>query len=274
MDDWQEAALTNRHLHNRVGKYGRGKGGKSNGGFDVQKTLGTYEVKCHAAGKLVKEKGSNAGVGKLEIYHLNEEGNALVGELFLPEALHGTVLLTGSRKTMKAVVRSFELHEEIESETEHEGGDAELGIERQSLDGSLAGEGAEDEAEEEDAEEEEHSGVEAEDREERRYKQFEKNSFRSPKFWMKWQGQVLAALPDCRQSSPSEDGDKLGYRVPASEAFVTDEGYLVFASNNCEKFQGTLSCEALEWDNVKVQGWKLRNHKARGFEVHWQTKSH
>ncbi|KAI5365211.1 hypothetical protein Slin15195_G047480 [Septoria linicola] len=274
MDDWQEAALTNRHLHNRVGKHGRGKGGKSNGGFDVQKTLGTYEVKCHAAGKLVKENGSSTGIGKLEVYHLNEAGNALVGELFLPEVLHGTVLLTGSRKTMKAVVRSFEFQEEVESDTENAGVDAEVGIERQSLDDSLAGEGAKEEAGEGDAEEEEHTGVEAEDREERSYKEFEKNSFRSPKFWMKWQGQILAALSDRRQSPPSEGGDRLGDQVPVSEAVMTDKGYLVFASNNCEKFQGTLSCEALEWDNVKVQGWKLRNHTARDFEVHWETKSY
>ncbi|KAF2208477.1 hypothetical protein CERZMDRAFT_48948 [Cercospora zeae-maydis SCOH1-5] len=225
MDDWQDAALTNRHLHNRVGKQGRGKGGKSNGAFDVHKTFGTYEVKCPAAGKLGPDKDSqHSGVGRLEIYNLNEQGNALLGELVLEAALHGTVIMAGSRRVMKVVIRGLEKDEQEDGGSDDQGkNDVEMN--------------------DEDV------------RERQRHQQFEKNSFRSPKFWLKWQGEILHG------ASPSGGEER--------SVLTTDSGYLVFTGNNCDKFQGTLNCQLLEWNNVKLSGWKLKNQPARDFDVQW-----
>lgn len=261
MDNWQDAALTNRHLHNRVGKQGRGKGGKSNGAFDVHKTFGTYEVKCPAAGKIgMKNGGQNAEVGRLEIYNLNEHGNALVGEVVLPDVLRGTVILAGSRKGMKVAVRAFEEDEEEEGETEEQD--------------KVEGNG--DEGDRDDMEDDEQS-EEEDDHENQRHRQFEKNSFRSPKFWLKWQGEILSEasstqnLPEKNEGENEESTDRIPGSVAAEtrSALVTDSGYVVFSGNTCDKFQGTLSCESLGWNNVKVSGWKLKSQPARDFDVRW-----
>ncbi|GIZ47017.1 hypothetical protein CKM354_001011800 [Cercospora kikuchii] len=259
MDDWQDAALTNRHLHNRVGKQGRGKGGKSNGAFDVHKTFGTYEVKCPAADKRSAAKeGLNSGVGRLEIYNTNELGNALVGELVLPGALHGTVVFAGSRKAMKVAVRAFEEDEEEEEQEKEEGSG--------------------DEGNCEDVEEDDGQSSEEDDREQQRHRQFEKNSFRSPKFWLKWQGEILSEAASSPQDLPQEKEDEveaMSDQVPVPAAveddkvLTTDSGYLVFSGNNCDKFQGTLSCESLGWNNVKLSGWKIKSQPARDFDVQW-----
>ncbi|PPJ52021.1 hypothetical protein CBER1_10389 [Cercospora berteroae] len=263
-DDWQDAALTNRHLHNRVGKQGRGKGGKSNGAFDVHKSFGTYEVKCPAAGKIGSVKGGQgSGVERLEIYNLNELGNALVGELVLPGVLRGTVILAGSRKGMKVAVRGFEEDEEEEGEM-----------------GEQDKEGNGDEGDRNDLDDADEQPSEEDDREQERQRRFEKNSFRSPKFWLKWQGEILSEvssggtdqdLPK-KDEDQNEDGpDQIPVPVAAETrgALVTDSGYLVFSGNNCDKFQGTLSCECLGWNNVKLSGWKLKSQPARDFDVQW-----
>ncbi|EMF11703.1 uncharacterized protein SEPMUDRAFT_15305, partial [Sphaerulina musiva SO2202] len=236
MDDWQDAALSNRHLHNRVGKHGRGKGGKSNGAFNVQKTFGTYELKCPAAARIPQTAGEGEVKGKspreprLEVYNLNELGNALVGEMVLPGAVHGTVLLAGSRKTLKMAERAVELQEEVEPDEEQD--DVEAG-EKQ----------------------EEHKRESSEDDwEQQRYHQFEKNSFRNPKFWLRWQGYKESHSPGGQHEV---------------EVLLTGSGYLVFSGNNCEKFDATLSCDALGWDNIKLKGWKARSHSARDFQISW-----
>ncbi|CAK1366638.1 unnamed protein product [Cercospora beticola] len=258
MDEWQDAALTNRHLHNRVGKQGRGKGGKSNGAFDVHKTFGTYEVKCPAAGKIgLKNGGQNAEVGRLEIYNLNDQGSALVGELVLPGVLRGTVILAGSRKGMKVAVRAFEDDEEEENK-----------------------EGSGEEGDGDDVEDENEQSDEEDDREQQRHRQFEKNSFRSPKFWLKWQGEMLSEASSSEHDIPEKHEDEIQeipdqILVPVAlqggSTLVTDSGYLVFSGNNCDKFQGTVSCQILGWKNVKLSGWKLKSQPARDFNVQWKT---
>ena len=263
MDDWQEAALSNRHLHNRVGKHGRGKGGKSNGGFNVQKTLGTYEVKCPAAAKLAKEVNEEKEKGKepvLEIYNLNELGNALVGEMVLPGALRCVVLMAASRKTMKVAEKAFEEPEESEARDGDDGEEAR------------GDDGAERRSDQESAEESEESGEEQhesdeDDLEQRRYQQFEKNSFRNPKFWISWRGHKDQAPTEAQASQlPSEDTEE-----ESSE--LSGTGYLIFSGNNCERFNATLSCEVLGWDNVKLKGFKLRSHSARDFQVQWTRQN-
>lgn len=233
-DDWQEAAFSNRHIHNR----GKGrKSGKANShGFNVKKTFGSYEIKSP---KFPSKPGEAA---RLEVYTLNEKGDALVGELFVPGCLSANVLMAGSRKIMKRVVRDLEREEEEEKagEVEEGKGDEE---ETRSEDGSREETTQPDEENDEEEEEDQ--------KESRQAQKFEKNSFRSPKFWLKWQGHLLA-----------DEAESAGQ-------VLIDDGYIVFSGNSCDKFDGTLSCEKLGWKNVKVSGWKIKGMNARDFEIGW-----
>jgi hypothetical protein len=221
-DDWQEAAFSNRHTHNRNGR--GGKGGKANAhGFNVQKTFGSYEIKSLKFPARPEGESRNA---RLEVYTLNEEGNAIVGELFVPGCLSANVLMAGSRRVMKKVVRELEREEDSEVERDESPKDEAAGPDDED-----------DESDERDR------------KERQKVQEFEKNSFRSPKFWLKWQGRLLG----------EEGGDEV----------ETDDGYIVFSGNGCEKFDGTLSCEKLGWKNVKVTGWKIKGMSARDFEVEW-----
>jgi len=240
MADWEDAALSNRHMHNRVGRHGRAKHGKSGGAFDARKTFGTYEVKCPAAAKLATSDADSAQAAKLEIYTLNYGGNALLAELFLPQVLHATVLLAGSRKTMNAVVRDLEAAREGSEE------DMDAGTE--------AGPTRSDRDEDDGDEDEEHTQP-YEDPTNRVVREFEKNSFRSPKFWMRWQGQLLQSSTD---SSVTDS--------------TSGPGYLIFSGNSCDKFQGTFTCQQLGWHNVKVSGWKTASRSARDFAVAWHQE--
>lgn len=236
MDDWQDAALSTRHMHNRIGKQGRGKGGRSNGAFNVQRALGTYEIKCPAAEKLPRAEGLGMPApAKLEMFNLNDLGNALVGQLIIPEVLHGTVLMAGSRKTLKVAIEN--LQEDGAENEEVEVLESESSI--KANDDPIRADGSNEDSDE--LIEDPHDRVD----------EFEKNSFRSPKFWLKWQGQVTALSEE-----PAED-------------FVTDTGYVVFSGNTCEKFSGTLSCASLDWNNVKITGRKITSRPARDFTVHW-----
>lgn len=228
MDDWQEAALSNRHMHNRRGQNIRGKAGKG-AAFDVHRTFGMYELKCPAADKLVKDSGTSA---RLEIYCLNDSQNALYAEVSFPGLLHGMAVLAGSRRVMNKVLQELAKPDTI---TEERAGD-EAAI-------------SEEEADDEKADEDHRELAN------QRAQEFEKNSFKSPKFWMKWQGQVL--------HKPDPD-------VSSGKELLTDSGYLVFSGNTCDKFEGTISCEPLGWDNVKLKGWKGSTRSARNFDPVWR----
>ncbi|KAK5086920.1 hypothetical protein LTR05_004091 [Lithohypha guttulata] len=242
MDDWQDAALTTRHMHNRRG--GQGTSGKQkNAIFDVRRTFGTYEIKCPAAEKIIAKAGNSGSSAKLEIYGLNAGGDAVHAELFLPGALHAVVILAASRKTMNAVIRRLEdaytTKERVDSADDHVAADEE------EPEGEAHGE-EQPETEDED------------DLQNRRVQQFEKNSFRSPKFWLRWQGQVTD------QPRSQEDDQEVN-----SNTTDTDTGYLVFSGNSCDKFEGTISCETLDWRNVKLRGWKLTSKSERDFAMAW-----
>ena len=239
MADWEDAILSTRHMHNRVGRHGR-TSGKSRGAFDVCKTLGTYDVKCPVATKLATAKTPSLQPGKLEIFNLNDSGNALLAELTLPHVLHATVLLAASQKTMNTVVR------DLEAGTERQAEYLELGR-SPVLTSTYHAHGGEDEDEQDVQPDEDPVG--------RRLREFEKNSFRSPKFWLRWQGQLL-------QSSTERSAADL----------ITDSGYVIFSGNACDKFQATLSCKELGWDNVKINGWKTASRSARDFAVTWHKQ--
>lgn len=269
-DDWQETQQTTRHVHNRVNKGSkRHGGGKSGGTFDIKRVLGTYEVKCPAIKKLGDARhGGEVPESTMEIYTLNESGNAVLGELLLGGLGRVGVVLAGSRKVMSKVIGELEVtneegdgdEEEVEEEEEGSGPGvdkddvAEDRTSRHGNDGDDNEVDTNEDGEEEDDDEED----EEDSKENRRFREFEKNSFRVPKFWMKWQGSILSHATDSDSST--------------SEQTVTGTGYLVFSGNHCNRYQGTLSCEALEWNNVKISGWKIRAHPARNFELTWKAE--
>lgn len=228
MDDWQSTAFTNRHVHNRGRKGNKNK----TKNMDVTKLFGTYNISC---------KGKHDG--QLEIYCLNEEGNALFGELILPGVLHAySVILAGSRKVIMEVVRGLE--EEGEGEHDDEGGanddskDDDQGVDEDE-------EAADDEANDQDNEFEDNPAKQRQDQ----GSTFEKNSFRSRKFWVRFQGDLLA--PD------------------SSETVVEDSGYWIWSGSQTDKLSGTLSCEFLGWKNVKIEGWKRKSAGARDYSIRW-----
>ncbi|RKL34169.1 hypothetical protein BFJ72_g9656 [Fusarium proliferatum] len=82
--------------------------------------------------------------------------------------------------------------------------------------------------------------------EELRSENFEKNTFRQPKFWLSWRGNVLVKT---QSGAASEDHSPL-------DAIQSGIGYIVFTGNKYQKFKGTISCDLLGWDNVAITGWK------------------
>jgi hypothetical protein len=51
------------------------------------------------------------------------------------------------------------------------------------------------------------------------------------------------------------------------EVMETNAGYLVFDSNHCGTFRGTLTCDALQWDNVKILGYRVKPQARRTIEL-------
>ncbi|EDU51161.1 hypothetical protein PtrSN002B_007804 [Pyrenophora tritici-repentis] len=216
MDDWQEAAFSNRHMHNRTGC---GSKSKHSPIFDVRKTFASYSVKCPSWLKAL-DGSQNDNSASLELYRLTENGEGVVGELFLPGLLHASVILAGSRTSLRGIIASFEAN------------------------------GEEADAVEEDDEEE--SDAEPESPEKTRFDTFEKNSFRSPKFWFRWSG-----------SPTSSTGPK------ESPSVESELGYIVFSGNDCRKFKGTINCASLGWKNVAISGQKLVSRSDSDARVTW-----
>jgi hypothetical protein len=189
--------------------------------FDVRKTFGSYEVKCPAWQKL--ENISSDRSASLELYRLTENGEGVVGQLQMPSAFDAAVVLAASRESLR---RTIETVEDEESQDDEE----------------------DDDEEEED------------DESQSRFETFEKNSFRSPKFWFKWSGTLPAKPP----SSP-----KLSRKASEGDDVETGLGYIVFAGNDCRKFKGTLNCEAYGWKDVAITGHKIAARSESDVPVAW-----
>ncbi|KAK8034261.1 hypothetical protein PG993_009256 [Apiospora rasikravindrae] len=249
MDDWEDTVLSSRHMHNRVGgRAGKSKAGDRShgdgGGFDVRKSFGTYEVKL-GKGK----KTSTSSSSTLEILRLTADGRGVIGDLHLEGAVTATVLMAGSRKVLNAIVDGFgdtDAPSGSEARLEEDEDGNEDGERNQADDENDVSNNADAGV---DANLE--TGAERESLEERqpgRFETFEKNSFRSPKFWLRFHGHESRA-----------DG--------AAERSGT--GYLVFSGNDCRKFEGTISCDAINWDNKKLSGWKTIARSERDTPVFW-----
>jgi hypothetical protein len=237
-DSWQETAFTSRHMHNRQSRNNATKpsSGKSKRTtFDVRKTFGSYTIKCPSWFKLYNEMDTSSNQDAvLELYRLTECGNGVVGEMSLPGVIRAAVLLAASRKSLQGILETLE----PVKETEEEKGKEEKKKGEQNDD-----EDSDDE--DEDEEESEESEPEPD-----RFDTFEKNSFREPKFWLRWNGVI---------ESPAVGEEK-------AESGL---GYIIFPSNDCRKFKGTLNCASLEWKDVAISGHKIAPRSESDIPVAW-----
>lgn len=265
MDDWQDHALSTRHMHNRNSRRASGKGKKGTA-FDVRKTFGEYEVKCasweRALGELEDDARNDDEAG-LELLRLTEDGQGILGELVFPGVLRASIVLAASRKTLTIITRH------------------------------LSGEDQDEEDEDEDEENE--NDEENDDKEEtpNRFDTFEKNSFRSPKFWLAWNGTLTLLKEDTPPPSPS--AARKGYQFPSDSpppsptlhrtgssfpppkpaAASTQQsaaeglGYVTFAGNDCRKFKGTLNCKELGWKDIAFSGFKSVSRSESDRQVLW-----
>lgn len=302
--EWEDAAFNTRHLHNR-----NDRGGHSvRHEFDVRNTFGTHLVKCAALDRLQEKhppSGSAGNVNKssagksasssssfsskkagrrsnssggssssssnnnnkgggatggdvvLEIYCLTDGEEGILGLFKCPDVLEATAVFAGSRKTLSKI-------------TSHLGRDDSEGTSSSSprRNGTITDadhSGDQDDEDDEDDEDERVSSEEdvgsaipsasREHRQRKRIATFEKNSFRQPKFWFRWQGVVVHG-----------GGHEETTRAHGS-------GYVVFSSNDCKRFQGTMTSEDLGWNNVKMNGFKTKPQPERDFEFRWSREA-
>lgn len=229
MDDPIDSAFQSRRFaHGKSkGKSGRGSGRGGGGGaskpFNPLAALGRYEVSLGA--------GPSTSEHVFEIHELTESETGLVGTFDFAK-LSGMFILAGSRKQLGDIITGLEEGEE-DDESDDDGKSEE------SQD--------DDDAESENGP----SAIELQDEKvNRRARAFEKNSFRNPKFWMRWKGKPAI-----------DDGEK-------SDQVETDMGYLVFANNECDKFEGTITCPSLDWKQLKLKGRKVHS-KGRSCPMSW-----
>jgi hypothetical protein len=232
-DPIDSAFQSRRFAHGKSkGKSGRASGRSSGASkpFNPLAALGSYEVSLGA--------GPSSTRHVLEIHELSEEETGLLGT-FDFEKLSGMFVMAGSRKQVADIVAGLE--EDDNDDDEAGDDDDEESNESQS------------ENEEEAETEQEPSAIELQDEKvNRRARAFEKNSFRNPKFWIRWKGTPV----------PGSNNDSEPNQVE------TDMGYLVFANNECDKFDGTINCPSLDWKQLKLKGRKVHS-KGRSCPADW-----
>lgn len=264
----EEEAWQTEHFNSRRIAHGRkGKSGGKRSHFDPRRAYGKYELRCPASAKLSTNfrtvpgtRRGDASDGILEIHGPAEtRDSALICTFALTDVLSGVALLAGSRKSLASVVGELERSNEADSETREPEEIEEGAVTRLSDADDDPGnpEGDEDEA---DYGGESPSHLEVRDERDRsRQAAFEKNSFRSPKFWVRWRAPVPARA---RNGEDYTDTDTRPTEVEVNG------GYLIFSSNDCSTFNGTISCDAFEWKNVKLSGRKITS-KATQCPISW-----
>ena len=269
MDDWQDHALSTRHMHNRNSRRPSGKG-KAKGIFDVRKTFGEYEVKCvsweRALGELEDEERQDEEAA-FELLRLTEDGQGVLGELVLPGVLRAAVVLAASRKIL-GIITAHLSGEDQDSDFDN---------------------GNQDEDHEDDEDEVSDEGTAD------RFDTFEKNSFRSPKFWLAWNGTITTPKEDTPPPTPSHTHARKNSHFPSdspppspalhrtgssfpppkSTSASTQQtpaeglGYVIFAGNDCRKFKGTLNCKELGWKDIAFSGFKSVSRSESDRQVFW-----
>lgn len=223
-DPIDSAFQSRRFAHGKSKSKGKGKAGAKP--FNPLSTLGSYDVSLNPGVEMSQQV--------FEIHELTEDETGLIGTFNLGK-LSGMFVLCGSRSGLEEVVAGFEEKDEDQDEDDNDNEDD--------------AEDEDDDSESRESDDAEESGTElsaielADEKANRRARAFEKNSFRNPKFWMRWKGFVTAS---------KEDGANEGQKHVES-----DMGYLVFANNSCDRFQGTISCPSLGWQHLKMKGRKM-----------------
>ncbi|KAJ4351609.1 uncharacterized protein N0V89_006952 [Didymosphaeria variabile] len=224
-DDWQTDVLTSRHMHNRV----HNRPNRRNRPFDIHKTFGSYTCKCAAGQGKQNQRNSQQEI-TLELYRLSPNGAGIVGEFKFPGVLEAAVILAASRASLDSTVNEVEA-EAIEDDDGNDERDESQG---------------DDESDASDAEDPE---SERDSEDPARFRRFEKNSFRAPKFWLRWNG-----------------------IVEGSEVVTTDMGYIVFSGADCRKFKGTITCGPLGWKDIAISGHKVAGRGASDVPVKWDKQ--
>lgn len=239
MDDTLEPAFASRRFAHGKSKSKSGRGARAAKPFNPLSALGRYEV---SLGSGASSSGASSFV---EIHELTPGEDGLIGTLCLGR-LRGMFILAGSRKGLEAIVQ--ELDEEDDDDDDDDE-DSPIGsVDEFDRDANSDETRDEPSSDADLAEDYEPSALELDDEKiNRRAKAFEKNSFRNPKFWMRWKGRLVDIADDETGSSP------------ISTPVESDMGYLVFTNNQCEQFDGTITCAALGWEQMKIRGRKLHS---------------
>lgn len=295
-NDWQDAAFNTRHLHNRNDRGGRGQKRhefqvssmfgthliKCPAIDRLQADSAQAAARAGSSKKAKRRRSSASGEVVLEIYRLTDDEDGLLGSLKSDGVMDATVVFAGSRKLLwriwsqlggtgaadsgEAEAKGKRTAERMaglpngKGASRHGGRGGRSGGQASQGNGEEDGEGSDDDGGDDDEDEDElqsiSSSVDSEERQRRRTSTFEKNSFRHPKFWFRWQGQISD------EASAAADLGDGGCDVHGS-------GYIVFSGNDCKRFQGTMTSEQLAWNNIKMSGWKAKPQPERDFEVEW-----
>lgn len=242
MDDPIDSAFQSRRFaHGKSKGKGKGKGKSGAKPFNPLAALGRYNVSLGT--------GTEASQHLFEIHELTGNENGLLGTLDFGK-LSGMFVLCGSRSGLPEIIAELEQ------------ADDDAAPDEDSQDGTDIDDDDDDDDDEHDSEEADDiaggsksdlSAVElADERANRRARAFEKNSFRNPKFWMRWKGLVTPGDGDAAREKQS----------------VSDMGYVVFANNACDKFEGTITCPSLGWKHLKMKGRKTTS-KATPCPIVW-----
>ena len=255
-DDWQSHAFSTRHMHNRSSRPTSTKHA-----FSIHKTFATYEVKCPAwrnALRTLDDKASDQPAS-LDLYRLSDNGEGVVGEIVLSGVLSATVVLAASRRILGELVEGLEAEDEEEEEEEEEEEDEIEGVDEEEGN-------CDNEDEEEDSDDDEKART-----------RFSKNSFRAPKFWLQWRGiPTVPGNPSTGEkdvSSTTSSSKEIPGASTSPKPDIEDEntglGYIVFSTNECRKFKGTLNCSALGWKDVALTGHRVAGRNTSDVRVTW-----
>ncbi|KAF5559319.1 catalase [Fusarium napiforme] len=254
--------LSSRAFHNRKTRKFTAQASSSS---SITRVIGSYQLQCPKADSLARtsqvnrdpakaekhprQKRRPANSPRFEIHRFTGEEDGLEGDLFLPDVLDASFIMAGSRKKIQEILDRAIIPEYSDFDSEsvaHSSGG-------RSADNSDADDQqhetcpdqhpSEVSGDEDDHPKDSHVDKTAA---ELRSDNFEKNTFRQPKFWLSWRGKVLVK-PE--SGVVPEDYSPL-------DTIQSGIGYIVFTGNKYQKFKGTISCDVLGWDNVAITGWK------------------
>ncbi|KAK4544022.1 hypothetical protein LTR36_004520 [Oleoguttula mirabilis] len=241
MDDWQDAAFNHRRIpHGRSKKRGKAAGKTGAGVFNPKTALGLYELSGTAINTLLAETDDKKAC--FEIHELTETPGGFIGSLLIGNRMKAAMILAGSRKLLAAIVADENSVDEDETSSVEADDPQTHADHDEDETSSVEGEDLPTQTEHDDTEAE--TELEARDRKDNeRVAAFGKNSFRAPKFWLHWQGDVT-----------TKDGEEVRER---------NQGYVSFAGNECSEFQSTMSCKALGWKDASMHGRRVTGRARR-----------